>query len=154
MAQLINEAKRFQKLANIKENIQPELSSKEQKVADDILNAGMLEEGKFNLKAILDRMVQWGKKGLLTLAIIGSVLASCNVKPKDMIDTDKEQFELAQKLAKQDSTYAAQQGKTINTDSAASAHYFNMQDRSIDNMQKESIESTVNEALRKHRKGK
>lgn len=150
MAQLINEVKRFQKLANIKEATQ-KLPPAEQKVVDDILKAGMLEEGKFDLKAILDKMVQWGKKGALTLAIIGSVLTSCNVEPKDMMATDKEQYELAVKLAKEEEARAAQQGKTYNTDSATSAHYFSMQDRA---MQKESIdiESVVNEALTKFRK--
>jgi hypothetical protein len=124
LAGLITESRYKQLIENI-ENLSPA----EKKIADDIVNTGMLEESKFDLKAILDKMVSYGKKGLLTLAIISSVLTSCNVTPKDMIDIDKEQYELAVKMAKEESIEAAKQGKTFNTDSAATSHYFSMQDR-------------------------
>ena len=135
MAQLINEIKRMQFLAGvINENAQHQLSSKEQKIVDNILNAGSLEEGEFNLKAILDRMVQMGKKGLLTLSIISAVLSSCNVEPKDMMQIDRDNWNTAVELAKQDSASAAQQGKTISVDSSAFAHKDSMDSR-FDQMQ-------------------
>jgi hypothetical protein len=74
MAQLINEAKRFQKLANIKENTQQDLSSQEQEIVDDILNT--LDEGMFG--DVLDKIKSYAKKGLMTAGIIGALLSAPN----------------------------------------------------------------------------
>jgi hypothetical protein len=74
MTQLINEAKRFQKLANIKENIQQELSPEEQEIADDILNT--LDEGMFD--DVLNKIKSYVKKGLMTAAIVGALLSAPN----------------------------------------------------------------------------
>lgn len=74
MTQLINEAKRFQKLANIKENIQQELSPEEQEIADDILNT--LDEGMFD--DVLNKIKSYVKKGLMTAAIVGTLLSAPN----------------------------------------------------------------------------
>lgn len=133
LAGLITEAEYRQKKSLIENQLTEieNLSSQEKKIVDDIVSAGMLEESKFDLKAILDKMVQWGKKGLLTLGIISAVLASCNVDSKDMMDVSKEQYETAVRLAKEDSAYAAKQGKTFNVDSAALAHYDNMAYRNL-----------------------
>lgn len=74
MAQLINEAKRFQKLANINENIQPDLSFNEQEIVDDIINT--LDEGMFG--DVLDKIKSYAKKGLMTAGIIGALLSAPN----------------------------------------------------------------------------
>jgi hypothetical protein len=101
------------------------LSPQEQKIADDILNAGMLEEGKFNPKAILDKIIQWGKKGLLTAAIVGVVLSSCNFnstveqdikrQAENYYTTEKAKDDYiagrADYMTTQDSTSAVAQGK-------------------------------------------
>lgn len=79
MAKLINEAKRFQQLAGIITEAQSlnELNDAEQEVVDTILGEG-INEGKFNPKEILAKLIATAKKGLLTAAIISSVLASCS----------------------------------------------------------------------------
>jgi hypothetical protein len=170
MAQLINEAKRFQKLANIQENTQ-KLSPEEQKVADDILNAGMLEEGKFDPKAILNKMIQWGKKGLLTMAIISSVLSSCGFGPtveqdlknkaEEYAKLEKEKDDYAKGLADfqttSDSTMAVAQGKKFDKfdrDTTWYNHYNKIThdlNSSLDDLKENNIDSVVNEALRKVR---
>ena len=71
--QLISEAKRFQKLANIKENSQ-KLSPEEQKVADDILHT--LDEGMFS--DVINKVKDYAKKGLMTAAILGALLSAPN----------------------------------------------------------------------------
>lgn len=173
MTQLINEAKRLQQLANIKENTQQSLSPKEQEVVDDILNAGMLEEGKFDPKAILDKMIQWGKKGLLTMGIIGTVLSSCNFGPtvdqdikrkvEDYAKIEKEKDDYAKGLADfyttGDSSMAVAQGKKFDKFDRDTTFYnhYNKITRNLNNTSiKEStdIESAVNEALNAFRKGK
>jgi hypothetical protein len=82
MKQYINEAKRMQFLAGIINESQQinELNDAEQDVVDAILGEG-INEGKFNPKEILNKLMSIGKKGLLTAAIISSVLSSCNFGP-------------------------------------------------------------------------
>jgi len=79
MKQHINEAKRMQFLAGIINESQQvnELNDAEQDVVDAILGEG-ISEGKFNPKEILNKLISIGKKGLLTAAILSSVLTSCN----------------------------------------------------------------------------
>jgi hypothetical protein len=56
-----------------------ELSDKEQDIVDDILgsmNEGSLDE---NFDAVLDKVKRYAKKGLMTAAIVGSLLSSMNI---------------------------------------------------------------------------
>ena len=79
--QFITEAKRFQKLAGIINESQYDelseadtLSDEEQDVVDDILNT--LNEGSFG--DVLNKVKEYAKKGLMTVAILSSLLASPN----------------------------------------------------------------------------
>jgi hypothetical protein len=74
MDEVVNKALREHR-RKLNEN---QLSPEEQKIVDDVLNAGMLQEGEFDPKKILNKLIQWGKKGVLTAAILSSVLTSCN----------------------------------------------------------------------------
>lgn len=80
---LIQEAKRLQQLAGlISENqLLTELNDAEQDVKNAILGTS-LKEVKFSPKEILSKMLYAAKKGILTTAIISSVLASCNFDSK------------------------------------------------------------------------
>jgi enoyl reductase-like protein len=105
MAQLINEAKRMQLLAGIITESQiNELNEPEKELVDAILGEG-INEGKFNPKEILAKLIAVAKKGLLTATVLSTVLASCNFGPSvdETIKNRVEQYkvidsmELAQK---------------------------------------------------------
>jgi len=123
-----------------------ELSPKEQKIADDILNAGMLEEGMFDPKAILNRIIQWGKKGLLTVGIVSAVLSSCNfgTTVEQDIKRQAENYYTAEKakddyisgradyMTTQDSTSAVAQGKKFDKydrDTTWSSNYYKVKNQ-------------------------
>jgi len=81
MAQFINEAKRMQQLAGIiSESQLNEINEPEKEIVDAILGEG-INEGKFDPKEILAKLIAVAKKGLLTATIISTVLASCNFGP-------------------------------------------------------------------------
>jgi enoyl reductase-like protein len=105
MSQLINEAKRMQFLAGIITESQiNELNEPEKELVDAILGEG-INEGKFNPKEILAKLIAVAKKGLLTATVLSTVLASCNFGPSvdETIKNRVEQYkvidsmELAQK---------------------------------------------------------
>lgn len=93
MKQQLNEIRRMQKIAGIITEVQSlnELNDAEQEVVDTILGKG-INEGKFDPKEILAKLIATAKKGLLTAAIVSSVLASCsfpdttNEHIKDQLD--------------------------------------------------------------------
>jgi len=100
MKQYINEAKRMQFLAGIINESQQvnELNDAEKDVVDAILGEG-INEGKFNPGEILNKLVSAAKKGLLTVAILSSVLTSCNFDTytEDNIKDELEKIEWNQK---------------------------------------------------------
>jgi hypothetical protein len=89
MAQLISEAKRMQFLAGLITESQMNentLSSEEQEIVDDILEG--LNEGMFDK----NKLISYLKKGAITAAVIGSLLASTQLnfnQKKDIVDTVK-----------------------------------------------------------------
>jgi hypothetical protein len=93
MAQLISEVKRMQFLAGLitesqmNENTKT-LSPEDQKIVDDILES--LNEGMFDK----NKLISYLKKGAITAAIIGSLLASTQLnsnQKKDIVDTIKQE---------------------------------------------------------------
>jgi len=74
MAQLINEAKRFQQLAGII-NEAEQITPDQQKIVDDILNT--LEEGMFD--NMLSKVKEYAKKGLITATMLTTLLAAPNL---------------------------------------------------------------------------
>jgi len=81
MKQHLNEVKRMQQLAGlITESQLNELNEPEKELVDAILGEG-INEGKFDPKEILAKLMAVAKKGLLTASIISTVLASCNFGP-------------------------------------------------------------------------
>ena len=74
MAQLINEAKRFQQLAGIL-NEAEQITPDQQKIVDDILNT--LEEGMFD--NMLSKVKEYAKKGLITATMLTTLLAAPNL---------------------------------------------------------------------------
>ena len=122
---ILNEVARMQKLAGIR-LINEGLTSKEQKVVDDILSECMLEESKYDPKKILDKLIQAGKKGLLTATILSTVLASCNFNQsqEDSItrglrhakEEDELQWKRAGEEAGLDSAKKANQGEIMTKD--------------------------------------
>ncbi len=96
--QFITEAARMQKLAGIvtepkinEDNLTPD----EQKIVDDILET--LHEGMFDK----NKFMSYLKKGAITAAIIGSLLASTQLnftQKKDIVDTIKTEKSVDQDL--------------------------------------------------------
>jgi hypothetical protein len=77
----LNEVKRMQQLAGlITESQLSELNEPEKELVDAILGEG-INEGKFNPKEILAKLIAVAKKGLLTATVLSTVLASCNFGP-------------------------------------------------------------------------
>ena len=74
MAQLINEAKRFQQLAGILTEAE-QITPDQQKIVDDILNT--LKEGMFD--NMLSKVKEYAKKGLITATMLTTLLAAPNL---------------------------------------------------------------------------
>jgi hypothetical protein len=101
MKQHINEVKRMQHLAGlITESQLSELNEPEKELVDAILGEG-INEGKFNPKEILAKLIAVAKKGLLTATIISTVLASCNFGPSvdETIQNRLDQYKTIDSMA-------------------------------------------------------
>jgi hypothetical protein len=97
----LNEVKRMQQLAGlITESQLSELNEPEKELVDAILGEG-INEGKFNPKEILAKLIAVAKKGLLTATIISTVLASCNFGPSvdETIQNRLDQYKTIDSMA-------------------------------------------------------
>jgi hypothetical protein len=97
----LNEAKRMQQLAGlITESQLSELNEPEKELVDAILGEG-INEGKFNPKEILAKLIAVAKKGLLTATVLSTVLASCNFGPSvdETIQNRLDQYKTIDSMA-------------------------------------------------------
>jgi hypothetical protein len=97
----LNEVKRMQQLAGlITESQLSELNEPEKELVDAILGEG-INEGKFNPKEILAKLIAVAKKGLLTATVLSTVLASCNFGPSvdETIQNRLDQYKTIDSMA-------------------------------------------------------
>jgi hypothetical protein len=150
MTQLIQEVKRFQQLAGIiTESQLSEISEPEKKIVDAILDEG-INEGKFDPKEILAKLIAVAKKGLLTATIISTVLASCNFSSstEDTIQRRLDQYKTIDSMELQQKEKDQNFKKEIDS---LTQHLNTIAPSTTPTPQQESIEQAVNEALKKFR---